>query len=122
MRLGRDWVLFLGDDGLNYRITQGPDTNFDDQGDGPGSVLLHDFDHKGDFVDLTLPPDTPTVIDLVQLSAIGDPAPQLDLGLSEDLFRLEGAFSQINRRISSPDQDGAARNVPMQAPPKRRIF
>ena len=74
----------------NYRIDSGPDTDFDDQVDGPAATLLHDFDYKGDFVDLTLPPDTPFVIDLLQLATAAGPAPGLDLGLSEDLFRLEG--------------------------------
>ena len=74
----------------SYQIRLGPDANFDDQIDGTGTVVLRDFEHKGAFVDLQLPSDTPFVIELLQLATSSNPAPQLDLGLSEDLFRLQG--------------------------------
>ena len=93
-----------------YQITLGPDPDFDDQIEGPGLVVPpHDFTHKGASVDLTLPSDTPFVIELVQTSASGGPPPQLDLGLSEDLFRLaDGHYAATVSNLGTLDYAGGA--------------
>ena len=100
----------------SYQIKQGQDTNFDDQIDGPGAILFQDFDYKGDFVDFTLPSDKPFVIDIQQVSAASSPSPQLDLGLSEDLFRIEnGQYVATVSNLGSLDYAGGSATLELVA-------